>query len=301
MAIVSFIGLGVMGAPMAGHLVKAGHEVYAYNRTSTKAQAWLNLYKKSNAKCYIEDSPAKAVKKAQVVFLCLGNDESVRNILVGNNSQQQGILNAIQKNTIIVDHTTTSANLARESATQTLKHNAFFIDAPISGGEKGAQEGALSVMCGGDSNAYQNALPIIKCYAKQCSLMGNSGAGQLTKMVNQICIAGVIQSLAEALHFAKLAKLDRKKLIPIIQSGAAQSWQMDNRAETMCNGEFNFGFATEWMLKDLQFCIEEAQQNNAKLLLVQQVVEYYKELQKMGHQRSDSSALIARLEKDTQA
>ncbi len=287
---LSFLGLGAMGFPMAGHLAQAGHSVKVYNRTASKAARWAQVYKGD-----IASSPRQAAEGADIVFLCLGGDDDVRAVLHG----EDGIFAKNDNNPalIIVDHTTTSAELARETAQAATEKGIAFIDAPVSGGEKGAQDGKLTVMCGAETNVYQRALPAMRCYARECLLMGENGSGQLAKMVNQICIAGIVQGLAEGLHFAKRAKLDRVKLLQAIQKGAAQSWQMDNRAKTMCEGKFDFGFASEWMLKDLRYCLEEGQRNGAPLALVEKVVGYYEELIACEHRRSDSSALIARFEK----
>ena len=293
---VSFLGLGAMGFPMAGHLATASptaspspcHSVKVYNRSSEKAARWAKTYKGE-----VATSPRQAVEGAEVVFLCLGGDEDVRAVLHG----EEGVLKATNEASVLVDHTTTSAQLARETFQAAKTAGISFIDAPVSGGEKGAQDGKLTVMCGGEKPAYERALPAMQCYARECLLMGESGSGQLAKMVNQICIAGVLQGLAEGLHFAKRAKLDRGKLLQAIRKGAAQSWQMDNRGETMCEGKFDFGFASEWMLKDLRYCLEEGRRNGAPLALVEEVVGYYEELIALGrHRRSDSSALIARFE-----
>ncbi len=293
---VSFLGLGAMGFPMAGHLATAGHSVKVYNRTSAKAERWAQVHKGEIAR-----SIRQAVEGAEIVFLCLGGDEDVRAVL----HCEDGILASkdekeANKPFILVDHTTTSAELARESTLEAKEKGVAFLDAPVSGGEKGAQDGKLTVMCGGEEQTYQRALPVMRCYARECLLMGKSGSGQLAKMTNQICIAGVLQGLAEGLHFAKRANLDRGKLLEAIRKGAAQSWQMDNRGETMCKGKFDFGFASEWMLKDLRYCLEEGRRNGAPLALVESVVGYYEELLLLEggqHRRSDSSALIARFEK----
>ena len=285
-----------MGFPMAGHLANAGHSaesgvghsVTIYNRTRSKSARWAEEHEGE-----VASSPRQAAEGAEIIFLCLGGDEDVRAVLHG----EEGVLKGMNKTQILVDHTTTSAELARETFQAANKIGAAFIDAPVSGGEKGAQDGTLTVMCGGEEGAYQRALPAMRCYARECLLMGASGSGQLAKMVNQICIAGVLQGLAEGLHFAKRAGLERVKLLNAIRKGAAQSWQMDNRGETMCEGKFDFGFASEWMLKDLRYCLEEGQRNGAPLALVEKVVGYYEELMAAElHRRSDSSALITRLE-----
>ena len=285
---VSFLGLGAMGFPMAAHLAEAGHSVKVYNRSSEKAARWAQAHKGE-----IASSPRRAAEKAEIVFLCLGGDEDVRAVL----HSDEGVFSGANKSSILVDHTTTSAELARQTFQTAKAKGVAFIDAPVSGGEKGAQDGKLTVMCGGEEDAYHRALPAMRCYARECLLMGESGSGQLAKMVNQICIAGVLQGLAEGLHFAKRAGLERGRLLEAIRKGAAQSWQMDNRGETMCKGKFDFGFASEWMLKDLRYCLEEGRRNGTSLALVENVVGYYEELTANGqHRRSDSSALIARFE-----
>ncbi len=303
MSRVSFLGLGVMGFPMAGHLARCGHDVCVYNRTGSKAEGWLSRYGASSdsassstsASCGSASTARVAVSDSDFIFICLGADADVRELLNGEDGVFAG---AKSSGAIIVDHTTTSAHFTRESHAQAREHGIGFIDAPVSGGERGAIEGKLSVMCGGEASFFERALPLINCYAERCLLMGASGSGQLSKMVNQICIAGILQGLSEGLHFAKCAGLDRMKLLSIISKGAAQSWQMDNRGESMTQGSFNFGFATKWMLKDLGFCLEEATRNGANLSLVEEVAGYYKELQASGHALSDSSALITRLEQD---
>ena len=310
MSRVSFLGLGVMGFPMAGHLLGGGHDVCVYNRTSAKAERWLEHYgarysaegggdgdkgsTSSASPCYSSaPTPRAAVMDSDFIFICLGGDNDVRELLDG----EDGVFAGVKRGAIIVDHTTTSARFARESHSQASERDIGFVDAPVSGGEKGAQTGKLSVMCGGDLRYYEQAQPLMDCYAERCVLMGLSGAGQLSKMVNQICIAGVLQGLSEGLHFAQCAGLDSTKLLSIISKGAAQSWQMDNRGESMTEGSFNFGFATKWMLKDLGFCLEEAERNGANLTLVKEIAGYYEELQTSGHALSDSSALITRLNK----
>ena len=288
---VSFLGLGAMGFPMAGHLAKAGHSVKVYNRTESKTARWAEAHSGE-----IASSPRQAAEGVEIIFLCLGGDNDVLALLEG----EEGIFakgSPKNSNVILVDHTTTSAELARKISTAAKKKGIAFIDAPVSGGEKGAQDGKLTVMCGGEEEPYQRVLPAMRCYARECLLMGASGSGQLAKMANQICIAGILQGLAEGLHFAKRAGLDRVKLLHALQKGAAQSWQMDNRGETMCQGKFDFGFASEWMLKDLRYCLEEGRRNGAPLRLVESVVGYYEELMAAElHRRSDSSALITRFE-----
>ncbi|MFV2092304.1 MAG: NAD(P)-dependent oxidoreductase, partial [Hyphomicrobiales bacterium] len=239
---VAFIGLGVMGFPMAGHLARAGHAVTVYNRNPAKAKAWLAAHKGTSA-----PTPAAAAHGASVVFACVGRDDDVRAVTVGD----EGAFSAMQADTVFVDHTTASAQVAREIHTAGAKKGIGFVDAPVSGGQAGAENGALTVMCGGAADAYAKAEPLIDAFAKSCRLMGPSGAGQLTKMVNQICIAGLLQGLSEGLHFAKAAGLDARAVVEVISKGAAQSWQMDNRFETMLDGKFDYGFAVEWMRKDL--------------------------------------------------
>ncbi len=289
---VTFLGLGAMGFPMAGHLARVGHSVKVYNRTASTAARWAQTHKGE-----VASSPQQAVEGAEIVCFCLGRDEDVRAIVHGEGGILANNKSAV-KPWILVDHTTTSAEFARESFKAAKENGTAFLDAPVSGGEKGAQDGRLSVMCGGEEKDYQRALPAMNSYARQCLLMGESGSGQLTKMTNQICIAGIVQGLAEGLHFAKRAKLDRTRLLEAIGKGAAQSWQMDNHGGPMCEGKFDFGFACEWMLKDLRYCLEEAQRNGAPLELVEKVVGYYEELvADEKHRRSDTSSLIARFEK----
>ena len=285
MAKVAFIGLGVMGAPMAGHLAKAGHEVSVFNRNAAKAQAWAH----ANAGRAAE-TVANAVCDAEFVFACVGADKDVRDVFEAASA-------AMGAGAVFVDHTTTSAVLARELAGQAQTNGLGFVDAPVSGGQAGAVNGKLSVMAGGLVEDFTRAEPIMRAYAANITLIGEPGAGQLAKMVNQICIAGVVQGLAEALHFAKRADLDVEKVIAAISKGAAQSWQMENRWKTMNAGEFNFGFAVDWMRKDLGLVLDEARSNGAKLDLTKLVDGYYAEVQAMGGKRWDTSSLIARLEK----
>ena len=283
----AFIGLGVMGYPMAGYLAKAGHEVTVYNRTFAKAGQWLGEYEGDSA-----DTPAKAAEEADIVFACVGNDDDVRSVMTGDD----GILAGIPEGAIIVDHTTASANVAREIAEAAAKQNVDFLDAPLSGGQAGAESGQLTIMVGGDEAVFRRALPVMNCYSKACTLIGPVGDGQKAKMVNQICIAGVVQGLAEALHFAKRAGLDVPAVIGAISKGAAQSWQMENRWETMINDEFEFGFAVEWMRKDLKIALEAAEQVGATLEMTRLVDGYYAEVQDLGGNRYDTSSLIKRLE-----
>ena len=289
MAKVAFLGLGVMGYPMAGHLKnKGGHDVTVYNRTAAKAEKWVAQHGGKSA-----PTPKQACQEQDVVFACVGNDNDLREVTLGAN----GAFAGVKKGAIFVDHTTASEEIARElyGAAQT---NGFdFIDAPVSGGQAGAENGALTVMCGGDAEPFARAEKVIAAYARACNLLGSPGAGQLAKMVNQICIAGLVQGLAEGLHFAKRADLDVEKLIATISKGAAQSWQMENRYKTMAAGKFDFGFAVDWMRKDLGICLAEARRNGANLPVTALVDQFYSEVQKMGGKRWDTSSLIARLER----
>ena len=280
---VSFLGLGVMGYPMAGHLKRAGHEVTVFNRTLTKADKWVREHGGKEAA-----SPAEAVTGAEIVFACLGDDPDVAEIV-------QKCAGAMAKGAIFVDHTTASAEVARELHAAAAKIGVAFIDAPVSGGQAGAENGVLTVMCGGEAEPYAKAEPVIAHFARACRLMGPSGAGQLTKMVNQICIAGLVQGLAEGLHFAQKAGLDGEAVVAVISKGAAQSWQMENRFKTMLDGKFDFGFAVDWMRKDLSICLGEARRNGAHLPVAALVDQFYSEVQKMGGARWDTSSLIARL------
>jgi 3-hydroxyisobutyrate dehydrogenase len=281
----AFIGLGVMGFPMAGHLAKAGHEVAVFNRTPAKAERWAEAHKGRAAA-----SVAEAVAGAELVALCVGNDDDVRQV-VGQ------ALPALAAGAIIVDHTTASAKLAREMAGAAAARGCAFLDAPVSGGQAGAENGQLAIMVGGDAAAVERARPVIDVYAKAVQHMGGPGAGQLTKMVNQICIAGVVQGLAEAAHFAARAGLDRALVYEAISKGAAQSWQMDNRWKTISEGKFDFGFAVDWMRKDLGLVLDEARANGARLEVTALVDQFYAEVQSMGGRRWDTSSLAARLER----
>ena len=293
MARVAFIGLGVMGYPMAGQLAKAGHEVTVYNRTTIKAKQWREAYKGSHGGSGAW-TPAKAAADAEVVFTCVGNDDDVRAMTLG----PDGVFQTMQPGTVFVDHTTASADLARDLAAEADKRGFAAIDAPVSGGQAGAENGQLTIMCGGDKRAYATAEPVMAVYAKQSRLLGPAGAGQLTKMVNQICIAGLVQGLSEGINFAQKAGLDVDAVIDVISKGAAQSWQMENRWETMNKGEFDFGFAVDWMRKDLSICLAEAARNGAELPVTKVVDGYYADVQEMGGNRWDTSSLIARLTKD---
>ncbi|MGE0053499.1 MAG: NAD(P)-dependent oxidoreductase [Hyphomicrobium sp.] len=292
MAKVAFLGLGVMGFPMAGHLLtRGGHEVTVYNRSPARAQAWLEKFPTGKS----APTPQEAAKGAEFVFSCVGNDNDVRAVATG----PQGAFSAMGKGCIFIDNTTTSAELARELSEKAASSGIFFIDAPVSGGQAGAENGVLTVMAGGDAQAYSRAEPVIANFARMVKLIGPSGAGQLTKMVNQIAIAGLVQGLSEAVHFAECAGLDVPAVIDTISKGAAQSWQMENRWKTMHAREFNFGFAVDWMRKDLGFCLSEAARNGAQLPVTAIVDGYYGEVQAAGGSRFDTSSLITRLTKKT--
>ncbi|MEK0414636.1 MAG: hypothetical protein RL352_33 [Actinomycetota bacterium] len=284
---VAFVGLGVMGGPMARHLATKGHEVTVYNRTATKAAAWVAANGGKSAA-----TPRDAATGADIVMVCVGNDDDVRSVIYGND----GVLAGIKKGGVVVDHTTASATLARELAVKCAEHGVGFIDAPVSGGQAGAENGQLSVMCGADDEAvFERAYPVLMSYAKICKRLGNAGSGQLAKMVNQICIAGIAQGLSEGLNLALAAGLDPDALVEVISQGAAGSWQMNNRAKTMVRNEFNFGFAVEWMRKDLAICLEEAQRLGVDLPITKIVNDFYGEVVEMGGRRWDTSSLIARL------
>ncbi|MEZ5262209.1 MAG: NAD(P)-dependent oxidoreductase [Acidimicrobiia bacterium] len=283
MATVAFCGLGVMGGPMAGHLASAGHTVTVYNRTGAKSAAWVAEHGHRSA-----PTPRLAAVDADAVFLCVGNDDDVRAVVHG----AEGVLGAMKPGSVLVDHTTASAELARELAAACTSHGLGFVDAPVSGGQAGAQNGQLTVMCGGQPAHFEAVAPIIDAYARACTLLGPAGSGQLTKMVNQLAIAGVVQGLAEAMHFAGRAGLDVDQVIDVIGKGAAQSWQLDNRGRTMWRGEFEFGFATEWMRKDLRICLEEARRNGARLPVAALVDQFYGDVIARGGARWDTSSLI---------
>jgi 3-hydroxyisobutyrate dehydrogenase len=284
---LAFIGLGVMGFPMAGHLVSRGrHDLTVYNRTRAKAQTWVAKHGGRFA-----ETPAKAAEGASIVFSCVGDDPDLREVTLGPN----GAFQKMAKGTVFVDHTTASARIARELAAEAKKRGFEFLDAPVSGGQAGAENGQLTVMVGGDATAFEQAKPAISHFAKAATLMGASGAGQLTKMVNQICIAGLVQALSEGLNFALKAGLDAKLVLEVISKGAAQSWQMENRGKTMVDDKFDFGFAVDWMRKDLRICSEAARENGAPLPVTQIVAGYYDEISKMGGGRWDTSSLIRRL------
>jgi 3-hydroxyisobutyrate dehydrogenase len=287
MAKVAFVGLGVMGYPMAGHLkAKGGHEVTVYNRTSAKAERWVGQHGGKSAL-----TPREAAEDQDFVMACVGNDNDLREVMLGKN----GVFEGVRKGAIVVDHTTASAEIARELYAEAKKREFDFIDAPVSGGQGGAENGVLTVMCGGDAGPFTQAEKVIAAYARACNLMGNPGSGQLAKMVNQICIAGLVQGLAEGLHFAMKAGLDVEKLIATISKGAAQSWQMENRYKTMVAGKFDFGFAVDWMRKDLGICLAEARRNGAHLPTAALIDQFYAEIQTMGGKRWDTSSLIALL------
>jgi 3-hydroxyisobutyrate dehydrogenase len=287
MAKVAFLGLGVMGYPMAGHLKnKGGHDVTVYNRTSAKADKWVAQFGGNSAK-----TPKAAAEGQDFVMCCVGNDDDLRQVTLGSD----GALAGMKKGSVFVDHTTASAEIAREIYKAGKERGVEVIDAPVSGGQAGAENGVLTVMCGGDAATFERAKPVIDSYARACNLMGAPGSGQLAKMVNQICIAGLVQGLSEGLHFAQKAGLDIEKLIATISKGAAQSWQMENRYKTMTDGKFDFGFAVDWMRKDLGICLSEARRNGAHLPVTAVVDQFYSEVQSMGGKRWDTSSLIARL------
>ena len=288
MSNLAFIGLGVMGFPMAGHLAKAGHSVTVYNRSSDKANHWCSEYEGQ-----IAATPANAAEGADFILCCVGNDDDLRKVTIGQN----GAFSKISKGSIFVDHTTVSARVTNELFDIGKKMGFDYIDAPISGGQAGAENGILSIMCGGNQEAFDKAKPILESYSKICKRIGNSGAGQQTKMCNQIAIAGLVQGLSEALHFAEKAGLDGRDVVEVISQGAAGSWQMENRYETMLDEHFNHGFAVDWMRKDLKICLEASDQIGASLPVTALVSEFYKDVQKMGGGRWDTSSLIARLRK----
>ena len=284
-----FVGLGVMGFPMANHLHTGGHKVRACNRSEDKSKKWASL----TGEDYFQ-TPEEVAEGCDVVFLCVGNDEDVRSVVTG----EDGILKSLKPGSIVVDHTTTSATLAQEMSSKCLNQGIFFIDAPLSGGQIGAESGKLTVMAGGDKNAFNKIKELLSLYSKFVRRMGDSGTGQLTKMVNQICIASLIQGLAEGINFSEKAGLDTKGVIEVISKGAAQSWQMDNRWETMLTGEYDHGFAVDWMRKDLGIAIKEAEINTANIDITKTIDQYYKEVQAMGGGRWDTSSLLKRLKDD---
>jgi 3-hydroxyisobutyrate dehydrogenase len=286
MARVAFIGLGVMGYPMAGHLASKGHEVTVYNRTAKRADAWVAAHGGKRA-----DTPAAAADGAEIVFCCVGNDDDLRSVTTAGGGAFEGL----GEGAVFVDHTTASAAVARELDAAARDRGAHFVDAPVSGGQAGAENGVLTVMCGGDEAPYARAEPVIACYARACRLMGPAGAGQLTKMVNQICIAGLVQGLSEGLAFAEKAGLDGEAVLDVIGKGAAGSWQMENRGKTMLADKFDFGFAVDWMRKDLGICLAEANANGAALPTTALIDQFYKDVQALGGGRWDTSSLIRRL------
>jgi 3-hydroxyisobutyrate dehydrogenase len=285
---VAFLGLGVMGYPMAGHLAKAGHDVTVYNRTAEKASRWIGEYGGKSAA-----TPAEAAADAELVMACVGRDADVREVTVG----RHGAFAAMKRDAVFVDHTTASAGIARELAEEANRRGLHFVDAPVSGGEAGAKNGQLTIMCGGSAAAYAKAEPVITAYARQCRRLGEAGAGQLTKMVNQICIAGIVQGLSEGLSFARAAGLDAEAVVEVISKGAAQSWQMENRHKTMLANQFDHGFAVEWMRKDLGIVLDEARNNGASLPVAALVDQFYADVENMGGKRWDTSSLFARMEK----
>ena len=285
---VAFIGLGVMGYPMAGYISKGGHNVTVYNRTGAKADKWLKDFKGKKA-----DTPKDAAKDADYVFTCVGNDNDLREVTFGEN----GIFKSIKKGAVYIDNTTASATIAREIYSHAKKNGFGFLDAPVSGGQAGAENGALTVMVGGDQVDFDKAIDKIDCYSKKVKLLGKSGSGQLAKMVNQICIAGLVQGLSEAINFGQKAGLNMEDVIEVISKGAAQSWQMENRYKTMLEDKFDFGFAVDWMRKDLKIAMEEAKNNGSLLPITEIIDKYYAEVQDMGGKRWDTSSLIKRFRK----
>ena len=289
MAKVAFLGLGVMGYPMAGHLAAKGHDVTVYNRTRAKAEQWVGQHGGTQA-----DTPAAAAADQEIVFACVGNDDDLRSVVGG----EDGALAGMAAGSIFVDHTTASADVARELYDSAKAKDVAFLDAPVSGGQAGAENGQLTVMVGGDEAPFDTVKPVIDSFAKSCVLMGPVGSGQLTKMVNQICIAGLVQGLSEAVNFGSKAGLDMEKVISVISKGAAQSWQMENRAATMVDGKFDFGFAVDWMRKDLAICLEESKRNKARLPVTALVDQLYAQVQARGGNRWDTSSLIHLLAND---
>ncbi|RIY01826.1 NAD(P)-dependent oxidoreductase [Aureimonas flava] len=286
MVATSFIGLGVMGFPMAGHLAAKGHDVTVYNRSASKAQSWMGKHGGRAA-----PTPREAAEGADIVFVCVGNDDDVRSVIYGDDGAMAGM----KEGAILVDHTTASAELARELEETLAAKRLRFLDAPVSGGQAGAENGVLTVMAGGDAQTFADARPAIESYARMIGLMGPAGSGQLTKMMNQICIAGLVQGLSEAVHFGQKAGLDIAKVVEVISKGAAGSWQMENRHKTMDEGRYDFGFAVEWMRKDLGICLAEARRNGASLPGTALIDQFYAEVEAMGGRRWDTSSLLARL------
>ncbi|MFN0163566.1 MAG: NAD(P)-dependent oxidoreductase [Burkholderiales bacterium] len=283
---IAFLGLGVMGYPMAGHLKRAGHRVRVYNRSTAKAAQWVAEYGGESAA-----TPREAAKGADIVACCVGNDDDLRAVVLGSD----GAFAGMRRGATFVDHTTASSNVARELATAALGFGLAFIDAPVSGGQAGAQNGALTVMCGGEAAVFEQVRPVLAAYGRAVTLIGPAGAGQLAKMVNQICIAGLVQGLAEGINFGQAAGLDMPLVLDVISKGAAQSWQMENRGKTMVEGRFDFGFAVDWMRKDLGLCLDEAKRNGAPLPVAALVDQFYGDVQRMGGARNDTSSLIRRL------
>ena len=285
---VSFIGLGVMGYPMAGHLQNNGYNVTVYNRTTAKAEKWVEKYKGSIAK-----TPGEASQNSEIVFMCVGRDEDIIEVMEG----KDGILSKIAEGSIIVDHTTASAEIARNYYQKLKNKKLSFLDAPVSGGQAGAENGVLSIMIGGDEKDYNTVKPVLTSYGKAIELIGASGSGQIAKMINQICIAGLVQGLSEAMAFGKKSNVDMEKVLSVISKGAAQSWQMENRYRTMLDGKFDYGFAVDWMRKDLSICFNEASKNGAILPVTKIVDKYYEEVQKNGGNRFDTSSLMTLVDK----
>ncbi len=285
---VSFIGLGVMGYPMAGHLQKNGYNVTVYNRTNVKAEKWVEEYKGSMAK-----TPGDASQNSEIVFMCVGRDEDIIEVM----ESESGILSKVSEGSIIVDHTTASAEIARNYYKKLKDKKLSFLDAPVSGGQAGAENGVLSIMIGGDEKDYNTVKPVLTSYGKAVELIGPSGSGQIAKMINQICIAGLVQGLSEAMAFGKKSNVDMEKVLSVISKGAAQSWQMENRYRTMLDGKFDYGFAVDWMRKDLSICFNEANKNGANLPITKIVDKYYEEVQKNGGNRFDTSSLMTLVDK----
>ena len=285
---VSFIGLGVMGYPMAGHLQNKGYNVTVYNRTTAKAEKWVEEYKGSMAK-----TPGEASQNSEIVFMCVGRDEDIIEVMEG----EDGILSKVAEGSIIVDHTTASADIARNYYQKLKDKKLSFLDAPVSGGQAGAENGVLSIMIGGDEKDYNTVKPVLTSYGKAVELIGPSGSGQIAKMINQICIAGLVQGLSEAMAFGKKSNVDMEKVLSVISKGAAQSWQMENRYRTMLDGKFDYGFAVDWMRKDLSICFNEADKNGAILPVTKIVDKYYEEVQKNGGNRFDTSSLMTLVDK----
>ena len=284
---LAFLGLGVMGFPMAGHLANAGHEVIVYNRTNSKASYWKTIYPGE-----IATSPMEAALDAEIVLACVGNDNDLKEVTLGD----YGAFKSMKKNSIFIDHTTVSSNITKELYSYAKESSILYIDAPISGGQAGAVNGQLSIMCGGDQGAFERSFEIMKIYSKVCKLMGETGSGQLTKMVNQICIAGLLQGLSEGLNFAKKSNLDIENVVEVISQGAAGSWQMENRHKTMSENKYDFGFAVDWMRKDLNICLDEANRNGSALPITALIDQFYKDVQNNGGGRLDTSSLLKRLE-----